>query len=100
MTERYCRACKGWHDVDGDWPSACLTHFKAYSAGGMQIIKDIEPYRSTITQEVIGGRRQHRDHLRAHSCIEIGTEKQKPKDRAPPPGLKQDLKRAVEKHFG
>lgn len=40
----------------------------------LQIMKDIEPYQSIIDGEVIGGRKQHRDHLRAHSCEEIGSE--------------------------
>ena len=39
------------------------------------VIGDIEPYESVITGERIGGRRQHKDHLRDHSCIEVGNEK-------------------------
>ena len=39
------------------------------------VIGDIEPYESMITGERIAGRRQHRDHLRDHSCIEVGNEK-------------------------
>lgn len=48
---------------------------------GPYVIPDIEPYRSVITGEVISGRRQHRDHLRAHGCIEVGNEKPKPPQR-------------------
>ena len=40
-----------------------------------EIIPDVKPYKSMVTGEVIGGRRQHRDHLRAHGCEEVGNEK-------------------------
>lgn len=45
------------------------------SKSGLQIVSDIKPYKSVVTGEVIGGRRQHRDHLRAHGVIEVGNEK-------------------------
>lgn len=81
---------------------ACAGHYQRYSSGGgtPQIIKDIEPYRSVITREVIGGRRQHRDHLKAHGCVEIGNEKLTPKPVYEPHGVRQDLMRAMEKKFG
>jgi len=44
---------------------------------GHNVIGDIEPYASVITGEQIGGRRQHRDHLRDHGCIEVGNEQPK-----------------------
>ncbi len=45
----------------------------------LQIIRDIEPYKSMITGERIKSRRDHRDHLRAHGCIEVGNEKMETK---------------------
>jgi hypothetical protein len=42
---------------------------------GIQVIKDIEPYQSMITGERIKSRSDHRAHLRAHGCIEVGNEK-------------------------
>lgn len=45
------------------------------SKSGLQIVSDIKPYKSAVTGEVIGGRRQHRDHLRAHGVVEVGNEK-------------------------
>lgn len=38
------------------------------------IIPDIQPYQSMQTGELIGGRRQHREHLRQHGLVEIGNE--------------------------
>lgn len=45
----------------------------------IHIIGDIQPYKSMVTGEMIGGRRQHREHLKMHGCIEVGNEKMKPK---------------------
>lgn len=69
----------------------------------LQIIKDIEPYRNVgVDNGVIGGRRQHRDMLRAHNLVEVGNEKprQHPRDIAaasrnrPDPKIVESLKRA------
>ncbi len=50
---------------------------------GLQIIKDIEPYQNVgVDYGVVGGRRQHRDMLKAHGLVEVGNEKprQHPRD--------------------
>lgn len=49
------------------------------------ILPDIQPYQSMADGSMIAGRRQHREHLRQHNCIEIGNESmenkvEKPKD--------------------
>lgn len=49
------------------------------SDGAPMIMPDIAPYKSMITGEMIGGRRQHREHLRQHGCIEVGNEKLAPR---------------------
>jgi len=43
------------------------------------VMSDIPEYQSVIDKSVIGGRRQHRDHLRAHDCIEVGNEWKPPR---------------------
>jgi len=35
-------------------------------------------YKSMVTGEMITGRRQHREHLKLHNCVEVGNEKPKP----------------------
>jgi hypothetical protein len=47
------------------------------------VAADMSPYRSMITGEMISSRSQHRDHLKAHNCIEIGNETKylKPKEK-------------------
>jgi hypothetical protein len=36
---------------------------------------DIKPYKSMINGQMITSRSQHRRHLKAHGCIEVGNEK-------------------------
>jgi hypothetical protein len=38
------------------------------------IMSDIKEYRSTIDGSVISSRNKHRQHLREHGCVEVGTE--------------------------
>lgn len=59
------------------------------------IMRDVEPYRSVITREVIGGRAQHREHLKAHGCVEVGNEFVAPRSEALPP-LKHEIERALQ----
>lgn len=62
---------------------------------GLTIIKDIEPYQSVIDKSVIGGRKQHRDHLRAHGCVEVGNDMQRPTKSWDMPAVGADIKRVL-----
>jgi len=64
---------------------------------GPLVMKDIEPYKSMIDGSEITSRSKHREHLRAHNCIEIGNETKylQPKPLTSPPGLKETLIRAT-----
>lgn len=65
------------------------------------VMPDIQPYRSMVTGEVIGGRRQHREHLKAHNVVEVGNsfDKATPKPAEPPKGLKEQIIRAAHQHL-
>jgi len=67
----------------------------AETVAGPQVIRDLEPYRSMIDGSIITGRKQHRDHLRAHNCIEVGndTSHMKPRKPVPLPNRKELLHR-------
>lgn len=58
------------------------------------VVADISPYRSMIDGSWITSRSQHRDHLRAHGCREVGNDIPKDsslKPLSPPPGLKDTI---------
>lgn len=84
MSERLCRSCRRWHDLDGPWPSKCLGHFKGSrqrsDLPGPMIVSDIKEYQATAVDKatgqrpVIGGRRQHREFLRNNGYRELGND--------------------------
>lgn len=59
------------------------------------IMPDIKPYRSMIDGREISSRSTHREHLRAHGCIEVGNETKhlmsKVRPLESPPGLKETI---------
>jgi hypothetical protein len=65
------------------------------------VMPDLQPYRSMVTGEQIGGRRQHREHLKTHNVVEVGNsfDKATPKPVTPPKGLKEQLIRAAHQHL-
>lgn len=61
------------------------------------VIPDIAGYKSMQTGEWIPGRRQHREHLKQHSLVEIGNE---PIREAKRPTYNSDeVKRELARHF-
>lgn len=60
------------------------------------VLGDIQPYKSMATGEMIGGRAQHREHLKKNGLIELGNEKPKPwQPPKPPPGLRDEIAKVV-----
>ncbi len=68
---------------------------------GPMVMGDIKPYRSMIDGSEITSRSKHREHLRAHNCVEVGNETKylQPKPLKSPPGLKETIIQATEQVF-
>lgn len=66
---------------------------------GFFVMDDIKPYRSMATGEMVMGRRQHREHLRANRLIEIGNERQPKPEHRPDPTIRRDVIDAVQRHW-
>lgn len=96
----YAMKCKCGHEEDiyrsisqmnNDLPVHCGEIMQRKIVAPMVSV-DIQPYKSMITGEMINSRSQHRAHLKAHNCVEVGNEKIEPsKPVSPPPGLKETL---------
>ena len=89
---------KRWIQVNGELiPSE--DYFPA-PAALHQIMGDIQPYQSQMDGSMIMGRRQHREHLREHSLIEIGNETGHLKNYGDyrSKGIKDDLIREVHRY--
>lgn len=76
-------------------PKCCDGSMERYFSAPTMLIPDIQPYRSMQTGEYIGGRAQHRAHLKQHGLIEVGNEKLPPRKQVPMPDLVPDLRAAI-----
>lgn len=69
---------------------------------GLEIMHDIEPYRSMIDGSIITSRSKHRVHLKQHGCEEVGNDSSLTKPRKPiesPPGLKEAIAQSMDKFY-
>lgn len=64
----------------------------------IEVIRDIDPYQSVIDGSVISSRREHREHLKRHNCVEIGSEDNVPTRPKSDPDIKPFIKRAMDLH--
>ena len=83
-------------DINGHWRWMSVDHNAPLPPRKTPyVMRDISDYRSVVTGEMITGRAQHREHLKAHGCIEIGNEYVEP-TREPLPPVAEDIARAME----
>lgn len=76
-----------------------MGHYRKDKHGkSSQVMGDLEPYKSMQTGEIIQGRKQHRDHLRAHGLVEVGNEynAMTKRERKEAPPVEQTVRRAME----
>ena len=65
---------------------------------GPMVMGDLKPYQSMIDGSWITSRSQHREHLRAHGCVEVGNDSslsRRPGALREPPRLKETIARNV-----
>jgi hypothetical protein len=46
---------------------------------GYYVMGDIQPYQSMATGQMVEGRRQHREHMKANGLVELGNDIPKPR---------------------
>lgn len=83
-----------WIYVDGVAHEVGAEHTPEPRGRDWRIMPDIQPYRSMIDGSIIPSRSRHREHLRAHNCVEVGNDSSLTRPRQPiqsPPGLKKTL---------
>jgi hypothetical protein len=82
MTQRMCKSCGNWHDLDEPWPEKCGRHF-ARSSAPYVISDNIEPLKHHATGNMISSKRAFAKETRAAGCIEIGNEPIRPRKPIP-----------------
>lgn len=87
MRRKYLWRDGHWVEIDLDAPlPARKTPY---------VRSDIGDYRSVLTGEMITSRSQHREHLHAHGCIEVGNEWVEP-TRTVLSSAREDIERAMQ----
>jgi hypothetical protein len=88
-----------WDDKQRKFVPADEYYANRAEADAPFIQPDIQPYQSMATGEMIGGRRQHREHLKANGLIEVGNETKyldpKPRPQVPDHARKEMIARQV-----
>lgn len=77
-------------------PKDFLSPNSTLTKRGISVISDIETYRSPIDRTVIRSRSEHRDHMKRHGVVELGTEKMHAPIKAQRPRAGHDIKKAIE----
>jgi len=101
-SSRYCRVCSDFHALDEPWPEKCYGHFRSKAQReGIQIIKDIQPYRAVAVDKrtgkvpTLGSRREHREFLKENNYVEIGNEPIRPPLEHEAPDSRADIARTI-----
>lgn len=107
FVQRYVQELDDWFEFDrvrGEFtnPNVHGASGKETPAVGVQIIRDIEPYKTVATdiackgRTVIGGRRQHKEFLKRNGYFEVGNEFVAPRrEELPRTDRVSDIKRAI-----
>lgn len=85
---------KRWIYIDGEAVEVGDDYKPEPRTTDWRVMPDISPYKSMIDGREITSRSRHREHLRAHGCIEVGNETKhimNAKPMTPPAGLKQTV---------
>lgn len=104
MTERYCKVCDGWHDLDRPWPHNCLPErrdIRSDLAGPMVISDTMQPVQSQLDGKMYDSKASLRASYRAAGVVEVGNDSSvtspKPRPRRKPDTA--GIKAAVGKAF-
>jgi hypothetical protein len=93
MTQRMCKTCGNWHDLDLPWP--CVREVK--SSAPYVISDTMIPSKHHATGQVIDSKAKFRQATRAAGCVEIGNEVIKPRipEKLNSGQRREDIKRAI-----
>lgn len=91
MKRRYIAVGNKWVPIE---------EYQAPVSAGPMVMNDIKPYQSVIDGSEITSRSRHREHLRAHGCIEVGNERVAPRKPDVAPGLKETVIAAYKRSTG
>lgn len=110
MTQRFCKICRNWHDLEKPWPSACIVEKpdrRSHIPTPMLIQDQMEPTQSMLDGKLYTSKRAMRESYREHNrrtgenIVEVGDDSSivSPKPRARTKPNRKDIKAAVARGF-
>ena len=107
MTERFCKVCRGWHDLDRPWPDNCLPERNLARADipTPRLIRDgMDPTWNPADGRTYESKSSYYAAVKAKGYEIAGNDSSITKaherqvERKAPPGLKETLKQAWDQH--
>lgn len=79
MAERFCKVCRGWHDLDQPWPHNCLPEVPQRSdlPAPMVITDTMAPVQSMATGKMYDSKAGIRAEYKALGMVEVGNDPQR-----------------------
>ena len=98
MAQRFCKVCKGWHDLDEPWPVECRKVYldRRGLVSAPMVIQDGIEVTSMVDGKSYTSKSALRRSYREQGYVEVGDQKLPPpvkpkRDRA---GIRNSLKKA------
>jgi len=87
MKERFCKVCRGWHDLDKPWPHNCITDHnwtRSDLPAPMVIIDTMGPVQSMLDGKLYDSKSELRKTYKQAGVVELGNDPQRyrPKPKA------------------
>jgi hypothetical protein len=105
MRQRFCKYCRGWHDLDAPWPDNCLPERNMKRAdlpSPMLIIDTMQPVQSMLDGKMYDSKSALRATYKAAGVVEVGNDPQryrpKPKPKVDRKQVKDSLERAAARY--
>ena len=107
MTQRFCRVCRGWHDLDRPWPDNCRPERNLARADlpTPRLIRDgLEDVWNPVNGKIYDSKSAYYRAVREAGCEIAGNDSsvmhahEKTVQTKTPADLKSDLKAAWEQH--
>lgn len=107
MTQRFCKICRGWHDLDRPWPDNCLPerNWNRADLPSPRLIRDgLDDVWNPVNGKIYDSKSSYYRAVKDAGCeiagndSSISTAHEKPVQVKTPPGLKDTLKQAWEQH--
>lgn len=104
MAERFCKVCRGWHDLDKPWPQSCLKLGRArrsHLPAPNMILDTMEPVQSMHDGKMYDSKAALRQTYKDAGLVEVGDDSSvmDPKPRPKSKPNRENVRASVRKAF-